>query len=655
VSTFTATVDTKRAIVRLDVDLSDVNGQNITITRTNLNTGVATIVRAYGSTGGLFVIAPAGQTTNSVPTLLGGRGVFYDTEAPLDVPLLYTASYNSGPTLVPLNQNPYFENGRLSPWAGQNNATVSVINTQFHQGGWSLQVTPDGVTAVPQAVSEEWIAVPLKSYTLSGWLRTTSNATRNLSIFWFNAGHTFISSSQISNALVAGTWTQYGPSAFNAPGTAAFGRIATNDGGTPAAGNPWQCDELLVSSSQNVSLLSSVVIVPSNGYGWLKDPVRPANSVPIDCRRPVLVTTRFGGSGVAWLGLGDESDASSSALFNVNNSQFPVPVSRIREAPTGSVRLMPRSQADVTALRALLAPGSPLLLQLPPAYGEDDRYIFPGNVGRSHVFNDQRLPRRLVAFPFATVAPPIGPMQGVLGARWTDLCAHTSTWGSVYASGGGAYDRFGRTVAPGSWGAPDVPPTAGATYTLGGVAGDMSVAGGLGVIALSVVNTSDRAFIGSQADVEQYLTVLPPVVATGAGYQVAVLARHVDASNYYRLGIEFGLTGATLIFVTKRVAAVETTVASVAGPTYAAGQTWHIHASVVGTALKVSGWKDGTPEPVEFSVSTTDAALGAAAPYGVYARANTGNTNTLPITVQVEDLQVKGTVTWQGVLDGVLA
>lgn len=654
-STFTATVDTRRAMVRLDVDLSDINGQNITITRTNLTTGVATIVRGYGSTGGLFVVAPAGQTSNSVPTLINGRGVFYDTEAPLDVPLQYTATYNSGPTLVPINQNPYFENGTRTPWAGQNNALVTVTNTQFHQGGWSLQVTPDGVTAVPQAVSEEWIAVPLKSYTLSGWLRTTSNATRNLSIFWFTAAHGFISSSQISNALLAGVWTQYGPSAFNAPGTAAFGRIATNDGGTPAAVNTWQGDELLVSSSQNVSLLSGVVIVPSNGYGWLKDPVRPANSVPLDCRRPILATTRSGGTGVAWLGLGDEVDASVSGLFNMNNSQFPVPVSRIREAPTSSMRLMARSQADVAALRALLAPGAPLLLQLPPAYGEDDRYVFPGNVGRAHVFNDQRLPRRLVAFPFATVAAPVGPMQGVLGARWTDLCAHTSTWGSVFAANGGTYDGFARTVAPGSWGAPEVAPTAGATYTLGGVAGDMSVTGGFGVIALSVVNTSDRAFIGSQADVEQYLTVIPPVVATGAGYQVAALARQADASNYYRLGIEFGLAGATTIFVIKRVAAVETTVASVAGPTYAAGQIWHIHASVVGTALKVSGWKDGTPEPVEFSVSTTDAALAAAAPYGVYARANTGNTNALPITIQVEDLQVKGTVTWQGILDGALA
>jgi hypothetical protein len=107
--------------------------------------------------------------------------------------------------------------------------------------------------------------------------------------------------------------------------------------------------------------------------------------------------------------------------------------------------------------------------------------------------------------------------------------------------------------------------------------------------------------------------------------------------------------------VTKRVAAAETVVASIAGPTYAAGQVWHLHASVVGTALKVSGWRDTVAEPMEFSVSTTDAALAAAGPYGFYARANTGNTNTLPISIQVDDFQAKGSVTWQGILDGALS
>jgi len=638
-SSIVATVDSRRAQVRLDIDLSDVMAPAVTVTRTNLLTGVSTVVRSYGS------------TSSGAPTTLLGRLVLYDTEAALDVPLQYTAAYNSGSALVVQNLNPYFENGTKGQWAGQNNAIVTVTNSQAHQGLWSGLITPDGITAVPQAQSDEIAVTPLKSYTFGAWLRTTSNATRVAGIFWFDAGHAFISANTVSTALLAGIWTQYGPIAYNAPANALFARIKTNDPGTPAAGNPWWIDEATISTTVNVSVTSSVVIVPSNGNGWLKDPVRPGNNIQIDCRRPNFSRA----SGVGFLGLGDRASAANGATFNVNNSAYPVPVSRLREAPTSSLRLLGRSAADVSALATLLAPGSSLLLQLPSAYGRDDAYVFPGNSGESYVFNDQRRAARLISFPFATVLSPAGPMQGVQGVRWQDLCVHAATWGAVYAFNGGTYDGFGRTVGAGSWGAPDAPPSGGATYTLGGITTDMSVNGTAGVIALSAVNTSDRAFIGSAADTEQYLTVIPPVVALGAGYQVAVLARHVDSSNYYRLGIEFGLAGATLIFVTKRVAAVETVVASVAGPTYAAGQTWRIHALIAGTALKVSGWKAGTPEPVEFSVATTDAALAAAAPYGVYARANTGNTNTLPITVLVEDYQVKGATSWQGIMDGALA
>jgi hypothetical protein len=643
VSSITATVDSRRAQVRLDIDLSDVNAPNVTVTRINLATGTSTVVRSYGS------------TTLGVPTTLVGRLVLYDAEAPMDVPLQYTAAYNSGSALVIQNRNPYFENGTITPWVGNNGAVVRSTNTQFHQGGYSMLVTPDGVSAVPQGQSEELAVTALKSYTLAGWLRTTSNATRNLAIFWFTAAHAFISGSQIANALIAGTWTQYGPTAFPAPGTAAFATLVTNDSGTPAAANTWQGDELTLSTTVNVSVTSLVVIVPSNGLGWLRDPVRPANSLALDMRIPVTANTRGQGAGVAYLGLDQQVDKANSGLFNVNNSPYPVTVSRVREAATGAVHLMARATPDVVTLKTLLAPGSSLLLQLPSAYQEDDRYLMPGDVTRAPIYNDQRRARRFFLLPFATVLAPVGPMQGTAGVRWVDLCAHTATWGSVYAAGGGTYDGFSRTVGAGSWGVADVPPVAGTAWTLAGNTADMSVAGGVGVIAISVVNTSDRAFVGSTADVEEYLSTIVPVVALGAGYQVAVLARHVDASNYYRLGIEFGLAGATLIFVTKRVAAVETVVASVAGPTYAIGQTWRIHASVVGTALKVSGWKDGTPEPVEFSVSTTDAALAAAAPYGVYARANTGNTNVLPISVQVEDFMAKGSVTWQGILDGALA
>jgi hypothetical protein len=640
-SSIVATVDSKRAQVRLDIDLSDVMAPAVTVTRTNLATGVSTVVRSYGS------------TSSGAPTTLLGRLVLYDTEAAFDVPLQYTAAYNSGSALVVQNLNPYFENGTKGQWAGQNNAIFTVTNSQAHQGLWSGLITPDGITAVPQAQSDEIAVTPLKSYTFGAWLRTTSNATRNAGIFWFDAGHAFISANTVNTALVAGIWTQYGPIAYNAPANALFARIKTNDPGTPGAGNPWWIDEATISTTVNVSVTSSVVIVPSNGNGWLKDPARPGNNVLIDCRRPNLSRS----SGVGFLGLGDRATAANGTTFNVNNSAYPVPVSRLREAPTSSLRLLGRSALDVGALGTLLAPGSPLLLQLPSAYGRDDAYVFPGNAGESYVFNDQRRAARLISFPFATVLSPAGPMQGVQGVRWQDLCVHAATWGAVYATLGGVYDGFGRTVAAGAWGTPDVPSTPGVGWTVGGAnANDFSLPGsGVGQIAVSVVNASDRATIGSAADTEQYLTVIPPVTALGAPYQVAVLARHAANTDYYRLGLEFTTGGNVNVFITKRVAAVETSLASISAGAYTPGQIWRIHAKVIGTALQVSGWKDGFAEPVEFTASVTDSALVGAAAFGVYARLNVGNTNVLPVSIQVEDYQAKGALSWQGIMDGALA
>lgn len=653
-SSITATVDAARGAVRLDIDLSDADATNVVVSRVNLTTGASVYLRGYGSVGGSTVLLPAGAVSNNAPTTLAGRLVLWDTEAPLDTPLQYTAAFSSGTTLVTLNTNPYFENGAVSPWTPQNNSSLLATNGQFHQGGWSLQVIPDGVTAVPQVQSEEMVATAGKSYLFNAWLRTTSNATRTAGLFWFDAAHAFLAANTISTALVAGTWTQY-TATYVAPANAAFVRIKSNDPATPAAGNPWQIDEATVSSTVAVSTSSSVVILPSNGYGWLRDPLRPANNLRLDMNRVTLATLAFGGQGVAWMGGSDLDSAANSGVFNINNSAYPSVVVRPREAPTGQFRMLARSPGDVSGVDQLLAAGGALLLQLPSAYAEADRYVVAGNTKRSYVFADQRRPRRLFTVPFATVLAPVGAPQGLAGIRWMDLCNHTATWGALYAATGGTYDAYGRTVGSGGWGAPDVPPVAGTSWTVAGTAADFSVSAGQGRIAASVVNSSDRATIGSQADSEQYLTFTAPVLALGAPYQVAVLARHADSSNYYRLGVQFNTDSSTTLFIIKRVAAAETTVTSTAGPTYAAGQIWHIHAAITGTSLNMSGWKDGTPEPVEYSRATSDGSLVGANPFGIFLRLNTGNTNVLPVTVTVDDYMVKGAVTWQGILDGAVA
>lgn len=144
-----------------------------------------------------------------------------------------------------LNANPYFEVD-ASSWTPVNGAAAVRSTAQFHEGAASLLITPNGTSSVPQAQSDEVTAVAGRSYTISGWLRSTTAATRRLGLFWFDASHTFISANEISQALSAGVWTQYGPTAFSAPVGAAYVRVVTNDPGTPAAAATWHLDEATV-------------------------------------------------------------------------------------------------------------------------------------------------------------------------------------------------------------------------------------------------------------------------------------------------------------------------------------------------------------------------------------------------------------------------
>lgn len=645
-STITATPDTTRAQVRLDLDFSDVNASFIVVTRTNLVTGVVTTLRYTGS------------SISGASTALAGQLVVYDTEVPLDTPVQYVAYYPLPGASIStiLNSNPYFENGRISPWTGAGNAALSAITAQFHQGSYSLQVTPDGVTAGPAARSEEVAVTAGLTYTLEGWLRSTLSTARAIRIDWYDVTHAFLSSSTISLTPTATTWTHYGPTSFTAPANAVFARAVTIDTGTPVNTNVWQVDQVTISTLVSASATSSVVFVQGNGKGWLKDPVRPANNVRLDMDRPAVATRTTRTPGVAYLGLGDQVGAANVTFFNINNSAYPTSVTRVREAITTSIKLFARTPSDVTSLETLLANGSALLLQVPAAYNEPDRYAVAGGTTKTPVFVDQRRPGRLFSFPLTSVLAPAGPSQGAAGVRWVDLCGHVSSWGALFANGGGTFDSFTRTVASGGWGSPEVPPTSGSSWSVSGTASDFSVSGGAGQVGISVVNTRDEAVVSgsSAAAVELYFTCTIPVVAATAAIRVLATVRRADASNYYALGIEFQTGGTIKYMILKRSAGVDTVLSNPTGPAYAGGQTWRVHLLASGTTLAVSAWKDGTPEPVEYSTAVTDGSITTANPYGIMTMLNSGNTNTLPVTITVDNFQVKGATTWQGVLDGAL-
>lgn len=205
----------------------------------------------------------------------------------------------------------------------------------------------------------------------------------------------------------------------------------------------------------------------------------------------------------------------------------------------------------------------------------------------------------------------------------------------------GATDAFSRTVS-GGWSSAD----SGGAYTLvGGLASDYSVSNGIGTMSLNAVNTPHLASLRSDViDIDAYVTVTVPVVATGSYISAGILHRYQDANNYYSLGARFNTDGSISAYLEKNVAGTITSLGNqtVVGLTYSAGTQVNIRATTVGTGLIVKVWAFGTPEPpsqVAFILQNIDTSFLNAGATGLRANLSTGNTNTLPVPVSFDNFR----------------
>lgn len=134
---------------------------------------------------------------------------------------------------VVLNANPYFETN-ASGWSVVG-GSVARSTAQAHQGAASLLLTPDGVTAAPEARTDLLAVQASRAYRASAWMRCTSARSVNLNINWYTSGGSYISTSSTSTALAANTWTSV-TGTFAAPATAAQARLCPGQmAGTPAS------------------------------------------------------------------------------------------------------------------------------------------------------------------------------------------------------------------------------------------------------------------------------------------------------------------------------------------------------------------------------------------------------------------------------------
>ena len=203
-----------------------------------------------------------------------------------------------------------------------------------------------------------------------------------------------------------------------------------------------------------------------------------------------------------------------------------------------------------------------------------------------------------------------------------------------------AQDDFERTVAAG-WGSAIV---GGAWGTTTG----FSVADGVGKATLNPGQTRSNVLTGVSAqNVDATLLFSSDVVASGGGLHMNYLV-HKTAAGDYRLKLRISSAGVVTVSIAKVVGTTETLIVNrtLSGYTHTAGGKLRLRLQAVttggSTTLNGKVWAEGTAEPADWFVTTTDAQaeLQGAGQIGILTYLSGSATNA-PVTVAIDDIAVK--------------
>ncbi|MCL7377487.1 hypothetical protein [Streptomyces sp. 35G-GA-8] len=218
--------------------------------------------------------------------------------------------------------------------------------------------------------------------------------------------------------------------------------------GTPvwyrAIGHPGTNQELFAGPAQ----------LPQEGSVWVKDPLRPWADRDFDfCSGGIE-----GHSDVCstpnpervWVGFGDRDREEDAGLFPLTGSETPAVVWSRRKSHGGTISFMTRTLDAKDEVYDLFTAGGPLMLQLPPVYGQPDIYIQPGRLRESYLYADQRRPHRMWTMPYTVVDAPVGPKQGSACANWCVVEEVFPTFADLAAAGGTYQDLAAGTLVCGT-------------------------------------------------------------------------------------------------------------------------------------------------------------------------------------------------------------
>lgn len=383
-----------------------------------------------------FIIDGGEQGGYPWEMISGGVDVWYDTEAPLDTPVWYSAELPGATTpfvyaraLTPL-VTADFESG-VTGWTAEGGATLTAETADPITGTRSLRLTVVGTpTSIGVHPTARSTVVAGRRYLVEAMLRASSTTGLvRLAVDWYTAGDVFLSTSFGSTATPAANTDTYRRALLLAPATAARADVRVVWSSNPPTGGALVVDDVrFADTGDGIGYETSTsLVLPSNDGGWLSDPELPALDVRLDLLPGDGCEIAPAPAGVLFLSHSAETRQSTGTRFDVIDQAAPAIVTGRRKLPTATLTAASLSQADRTKVDNVLTNGDVLMLRVPAEFGVTDRYLDVGDTVTSPLSPDLRLPYRVHDLPYAQASIPGGPAGGVLGVQFQDLDRYP-TW-----------------------------------------------------------------------------------------------------------------------------------------------------------------------------------------------------------------------------------
>jgi hypothetical protein len=249
-----------------------------------------------------------------------------------------------------------------------------------------------------------------------------------------------------------------------------------------------------------------------------------------------------------------------------------------------------------------------------------------------------------VVLPSVVVNPAISSptaatvlTTGTVTVAWS--AAEQSAWRARLMPLGAADTFTSRTVGSG-FGTAEY----GGAWSVVGTASDYAVASNVATQSNGTVGTLRLAHVdtGSNDHTVWADMSIPVINAAAQPITTWVFGRLFDTSNYYTAVLLLSTTGTMTLLLQKRVAGSISTLATstVLGTGHASGEVWRTVLDVAGPTIRCKAWRvSGTAqaEP-EYQLTVSDSSLTAGTRVGVGSRLETGNTNTTPVVVTVDNV-----------------